>query len=253
MKYIVCIDVETTGLSSDKDHIIQLSAAKLDKETMEEVGRFNRYILPSEPFEISPKAEEVHHITKEYLLKHGVRLRDIAQELIDFLDDSDYLTYNGNTFDFKFLYKELARAGYELPRAGRVFYDSYAIECKLSSRDLSTIYSKYTGKTLEGAHDSMNDVEATIEVFKGQLKALNMGLDDISDWRENNLLDINGMIRNASTSGEPIYVFNNGKYKDCDVFDILSRDPSYIRWWASATDDYTKGIIGNYLRTRQNS
>ena len=99
----------------------------------------------------------------------------------------------------------------------------------------------------------MNDVEATIEVFKGQLKALNMGLDDIRDWRENNLLDINGMIRNASTSGEPIYVFNNGKYKDCDVFDILSRDPSYIRWWASTTDDYTKGIIGNYLRTRQNS
>ena len=64
---IVCFDTETTGLSTQKDHIIQFSLVKIDTHSWEVLGTRDWYILPEGEFTIPAEAEAVHHISKAYL------------------------------------------------------------------------------------------------------------------------------------------------------------------------------------------
>ena len=149
IKNIVCIDTETTGLNANEDHIIQLSLVKIELQTGIELNVFDRYIIPERKFEISRSAEEVHGITKDFLLENGVYLKDVAGEILEILNSSDaYLTYNGNTFDFKFLIKDFAEIGYEFP-LNKPCIDSYAMECRMNPRDLMSVYKKYVGASDE--------------------------------------------------------------------------------------------------------
>ena len=104
-KYITCYDVETTGLNPKEDFIIQLAMVKFEKDTFEQVKSANYYIKPAHKYNIDPKAQEVHGITKEFLEENGVFLKDIIEDIKDFFKDSDLLTYNGNNFDIKFFFR----------------------------------------------------------------------------------------------------------------------------------------------------
>ena len=158
-------------------------------------------------------------------------MKSIAQDFLDFIGDSDYLTYNGNSFDIKFIAKDLALAGYEFPIEGRKFYDAFAMECRFAPRNLSAVYKKYTGNDLNGAHNSFHDVLATVAVFQKQLEVNGLKLKDIGDWSENNILSPDGSIRNAAAPGEPLkIVFAVGKYKDSEIYKVMKEDPSYCKW-----------------------
>ena len=62
-KYIVCWDVETTGLNPKEDFIIQLAVAKFSKDTYEVIKSKKWYIKPAHQYTISPQAQEVHGLT----------------------------------------------------------------------------------------------------------------------------------------------------------------------------------------------
>lgn len=257
IKNIVCIDTETTGLNANEDHIIQLSLVKIELQTGIELNVFDRYIIPERKFEISRSAEEVHGITKDFLLENGVYLKDVANEILEILNDSDaYLTYNGNTFDFKFLIKDFAEIGYEFP-LNKPCIDSYAMECRMNPRDLMSVYKKYTDEEFENAHNSLSDVRATIKVFDKQcdfLKSSGVSFDELLDWKENKLLDPSGFIRDASTKGEDMkLVFACGKYRDSEVYDVMMKDPNYISWWAKeVASSHIKNIVRDYLKNIKN-
>ena len=74
---LVCFDTETTGLDVQKEHIIQLSLVKFDTDTWQILGQRDWYLLPEGEFTIAPEAEAVHHISKAYLMEHGVSLRSL--------------------------------------------------------------------------------------------------------------------------------------------------------------------------------
>lgn len=253
MKDIVCIDVETTGLDPKNDYIIQLAACKIDGKTLQLKDRKTYFIIPQHKYTIDPKAEAVHHINKETLEELGVSLKSIANEFLDFIGDSDYLSYNGNQFDYKFLCKDFALAGFEFPIEGRKFYDSFAMECRFSPRNLSAVYKKYMGRDMIGAHDAASDVLATIDIFREQLNSQRLTLDEISLWNENNLLSPDGSIRDAAGPGEPRrIVFAVGKYKDSEFYKICQDDPSYIKWWGeNVASNYTKRICREYCKQMQ--
>lgn len=236
MNNIACIDVETTGLNPGQNRIIQLSAVKLDPNTWEVLGEFNEYINPQGegalPF-IERSAQDIHHITPEFLQEHGRDRKTVFKEFLKFIEGCDYLTYNGNTFDFRFLSKDFEVEGMEFPIEDKKFFDAYAMECKFCPRDLSSVYKKYTSKDMEDAHNSLSDVKATIEVFKEQIATKNLNLEEISTWYENNLFDIDGFVRLSYDEPQKI-LFNQGKYRNWDVADVLKIDPSYVHWWATA-------------------
>ena len=254
-KYIVCYDVETTGLNPKEDFIIQLSAVKFDKSTFEVTMKKSWYIKPAHQYTISPQAQAVHGLSKEFIETNGVYFKEIYSELIEMISDADILTYNGNSFDIKFLNEECKRWGLELPIIGKKFYDSFSMECRFHPRNLSSVYKNYTGEELEGAHDALTDVLATVKVFQKQMEKFNLDYNEIDDWQENNLLTPDGSIRNTAAAGHPLMiVFSHGKYKDSEFMDVCRTDPSYIKWYMeNVASDYTKNILREYYKNRKKS
>lgn len=243
MKNLVCFDVETTGLSQKEDFIIQLSMVKLD-EHLQEIDSRNWYIKPVHNYEMKPTAIEKHGITKEFLESNGVNLKDIANEIIEFFDNCDILTYNGNSFDVGFLYKDLKLVGIDFDFSDRTFYDAFVLYKQLYPSTLEAVYKRYTGKELDNAHNALNDVRATIEVFK-HLKqdAQKEGIEDLSTG----LISPENSIKSVIIDGKESIVFSFGKYKDDEFLSVYKKDPSYIKWFLSnVASEYTFNILKKY-------
>jgi DNA polymerase III epsilon subunit-like protein len=253
-KYIVCFDVETSGLSPQTDYILQLAMIKLDAETLETVDQRNWYINPAHAYEISQGAFEAHGLTKEFINKNGVSLQSIGQEIIDFVEDSDYLTYNGNSFDVKFVYKDLQLVGFEFPIEGKIFYDAFSIYKLYHPSTLSAVYKNLTGKDLEDAHDAFADVKATIAVFGALRKEQSVTNEELSNMQENQMISPEGSIRRATNMGDgDCLVFSVGKYKDAEFCEVLKKDPSYVKWFGeNVASEYTKKMLNDYYK-RKNS
>lgn len=253
-EFITCLDCETTGLDYKNDFIIQLSMFRFKKDEPTNKDYHiskNWYIKPVHKYVINQNALETHGLTEEFIEQNGVSLKDIIPEVLQILDNSDILTYNGNAFDIKFLYKDFMIFGKQFPLENKQFYDAYALECRFTPRDLGTVYKKYTGKDLTNAHDAMSDVMATVEVFNSQLTANNLTLDDISEYNECNLLSPEASIRrnNQGNGDNDNIVFSFGKYKDSEFMKVANEDPRYIKWFMdNVASDYTKRILREYYK-----
>jgi DNA polymerase-3 subunit epsilon len=252
MRNICCIDTETTGLSSKDDYIIQLSAVKFNPETFETIDERDWYVKPIHKYIITEGAFEAHGLTKEFIEVNGRPMEEVAQEFLEFTDDCDFLGYNSNSFDIKMLYKDFQLVGKEFPM-DRKFYDSYFMDVRMNPRTLSALYKKMTGKDMEGAHNSLNDVRATVEIFKKQMEGLSY--DEVSEWKENKIYSPEGSIRVVNVNGaEDEICFAVGKYKDKEFMSISQTDPGYIKWFMeNVASDYTKNILREYYRKNRNA
>lgn len=253
MRNIVAFDVETTGLDTSKDFVIQLSGVKFDKD-FNILGEFNEYVCPKYDFEIADGAFEKHGITKDFLLSVGKWMEVVGKEFLEFISNCDLLSYNGNRFDVKILSKDLKAAGLDLD-LNRTFYDALALEVKLQPRTLDTIYKKYTGKDLENAHNALYDVKATIEIFKHQMNSFKQDVeisadpnvavfDYVANFEESQIFDVDGMFKKEDDK----IVFIKGKYKGAEFIEVASKDPGYINWYMKNPDfsNHTKNILRNY-------
>ena len=103
MRQIV-LDTETTGLATSQGHrIIEIGCLELMNRRL--TGReYHRFLNPER--DIDEGAERVHGISIEDL-KCQPRFADIADELIEFLRDSELVIHNAE-FDVGFLEYELA-------------------------------------------------------------------------------------------------------------------------------------------------
>jgi len=98
----ILLDTETTGLEPTKGHrIIEIAAVELINRRF--TGNYwHYYINPDRP--IDEGAQKVHGITAEFL-KDKLRFADIAQEFLDYIQDSDLIIHNA-PFDLSFLNHE---------------------------------------------------------------------------------------------------------------------------------------------------
>ncbi len=242
-EFVVCFDTETTGLDVQRDWIIQLSFVKFRAADFEEVDHRDWYIRPSGAYTIAPSAEEVHHISREKLEQEGVSLRSVYPDMMAFVEGCDLLSYNGNGFDARILYYNLQREGLTFDFEHRTFYDAYIIEVGRTSRRLSDVYRRYYKHDFKGAHNSLADVRATIEVFKAQCKKPRSA-DEI-EREEFDFISLDGFL--AMREGKA--VFAQGKYKGESIELVLQIDPSYINWVCSKCEDPTRRLI-EQARTR---
>ena len=246
-KNIVAFDVETTGLDTTNDFVIQLAAVKIN-ENFEIIDEFVEFVRPIPvDWKIADGAFEKHGFTKEFIMENGSGMVDVGKRFIEFIDGCDMLSYNGNNFDVKILSKDLRSAGYELTIDDRTFFDSMALETILNPRKLEAVYNRYTGKTLEGAHNAIYDVYATIEVFKHQIDKFaeqEVTLDQIMEFEESKIFCIDGMIKK---DGEKI-LFAKGKYRDVEFMEVAKQDVGYIKWFMNnpGFDINTKKILKEY-------
>ena len=251
---IVAFDTETTGLDVQKEHIIQLSLVKFDTDNWQPIDQRDWYILPEGAFTIPAEAEAVHHISKAFLQEHGVSLRSIYDDLIAFTNGCDILSYNGNGYDAPILYYNLKRLGLSFAFDGRTWYDALTLERIHTAgmvdengerlhNNLTAAYTRYYGHPFEGAHNSLDDVMATIEVFKAQVATHGWQWAQMDEFAF--ICFDTWLIRKGG-----YYYLNQGAHKGESIESMLQIDRSYLEWLVDKckwTDDQTREIIAPYL------
>jgi DNA polymerase III subunit epsilon len=240
-KNIVFFDVETTGLNVIRDKILQIALIKYfpDGREPEELSML---INPSIP--ISEEAMSIHGITPKDLANKPTFL-EVAQQLYDFIGNADLGGYNSNRFDIPMLMEEFGRAGLDFDVTNRKLIDVQRIFYRMEPRTLKAAVKYYCGKNLEDAHDALEDVRATVDVFKGQL-----AMYDGVDFQDENDNIIEAPIKNDipalhdftndmkvidatqrlkyDMNGE--VVFNFGKYINANVGETFYKDRQYYHW-----------------------
>jgi DNA polymerase-3 subunit epsilon len=183
---LVAIDTETTGLSPKIDRIIQVAIIKIypDGKTTE----WETLINPGEP--IPPESTKTHGITDE-MVKDSPAFRNVAPLISLGMKDCDVIGYSG-TFDLQMLKSEYQRLGQLTPEWGEFLLDPSKIFMKMEKRDLTAAVQFYCGETLEGAHNALVDIRATVKVLAAQLQRypdLPRSVKGLHDWLFNEVAE----------------------------------------------------------------
>ncbi len=241
-KSIVFFDLETTGVNTIKDRIVEISYIKISPNGEEEERTLR--INPEMP--IPPESTAIHHISDEDV-KDKPTFKEVAKELGRVFTGADIAGFNSNRFDVPLLMEEFLRADVNIDLSRCKFIDIQTIFHKMEQRTLVAAYKFYCNKDLEEAHSALADTRATYEVLKAQLDhypTLQNDIDFLSTFSQQN--------RNVDLSGRIIYndkdieVFNFGKYKGVSVEDVFQKDTGYYAWMMQGDFPLnTKQVITN--------
>ena len=238
LKPLAFIKVQTTGLNPASDRIVELSITRVDVNRSSKNG--TKFINPG--IEIPEETTNFNGITND-MVKSAPTFKESAQNLSKFLEGCDFVGFNIEKFDLRFLSEEFNRAGVEFTLLGRKvidianiyhameprdFVSAYSFYCgknveKKDSASITTMYSeilnnmmnKYAGKDYTNKAGKTNKIEATIESINNLFN------------KNKNQLDIEGSII-KNTEGRPM--FAQGKHKHQLIADVMVSDPNYIEW-----------------------
>ena len=218
---IVFFDLETTGVDTAKDRIVEISMVKVMPDGEEIVK--TRKINPG--IHIPEEATAIHGITDEDV-KDCPTFAQIARSLEQFIAGCDFGGFNSNRFDLPMLVEEFMRAGISVDFKRRRFVDVQNIFHKMEQRTLVAAYKFYCDKDLTNAHSAEADTLATF-------------LAEFSTRNES--ADYAGRIL-YNEKGEEVFGF--GKYKGRCVAEIFESEPSYYNWMMNGDFPlYTKKVI----------
>jgi ATP-dependent DNA helicase DinG len=153
---IVAIDIETTGLSDERDTIIEIGALKFKGHRVE--GEWSTLINPGRHI-----PEFITGLTgiSDVEVRNAPRLREVAQDLEEFVGDAPVVGHNVR-FDLGFLQKQ----------AGILHYndviDTYELAAVLmptASRYNLGSLGKQLGILLPATHRALDDAKVTMAAF----------------------------------------------------------------------------------------
>ena len=100
----VILDTETTGLSADKDRIVEIACIELNNHIPTK-NIFHTFINPET--KVSADAFSVHGYSDEFL-SNKPKFKEIVKNFLDFIKDKKLVIHNAD-FDLSFLNNELRR------------------------------------------------------------------------------------------------------------------------------------------------
>lgn len=237
---IVFFDLETTGVDTSKDRIVEISMIKVMPDGSKDVK--TRRVNPEMP--IPAEATAVHGITDEDV-KDEPTFRQLAKSLAQFIQGCDFGGFNSNRFDLPLLVEEFLRVGVDVDLKRRKFVDVQTIFHKKEQRTLVAAYKFYCDKDLTDAHSAAADTMATYEVLCAQLDRyddLENDIDFLAEFSEREkAVDYAGRI---VYNEQGVEVFSFGKYRGQSVEEVFRREPSYYAWMMEGDFPlYTKKVI----------
>ena len=237
---IIFFDLETTGVDTSKDRIVEISLVKVFPDGTEEVK--TRRINPCIP--ISAESTAIHGISDEDI-KDCPSFKAVAKSLAQYIEGCDFAGFNSNKFDIPMLVEEFLRAGIDIDLKKRRCIDVQNIFHKMEQRTLVAAYKFYCDKDLTNAHSAEADTIATYEVLKSQLDKYPEMENDV-DF----LAKFSERIPTADYAGRIAYdedgveIFNFGKHKGKKVIDVFSKDQGYYAWMMNGDfPEYTKRVL----------
>ena len=227
------LDLETTGLSTVSDRIIELAIIRISPQgdVLEAVRRFN----PGIP--ISPEASAVHGITDEDVADEPP-FAARAKALAELLEPCDLGGFNIRRFDLPLLLAEFKRAGVTFSVRDRRLLDSQVIFHREEPRNLSAAARFYLSREHEEAHTALGDIRTTAAVLSAQLQrypdlprtldGLHAYCDEVSPFQTE--LDRWFYRRDGEM------VFRRGKHKGEALGKVVATSPDYLQWMLGAED-----------------
>lgn len=226
------IDLEATGLQITTDRIVQIAMLRIEPNG--DQFTFNEIVNPE--VVITEEIIAIHGITNEVARK-AKTFKELAPAILTFIGTSDLVGYNSNKFDIPLLAEEILRCKVEFDLSSRKFIDVQNIFHKMEQRTLAAAVQFYCDKPLEGAHDALNDVMATWEVFEAQLlryKSLQKDVASLADFsrsQANAMVDFAGRLARNDKGN---IVYNFGKNKNKTVEEVSLLEPGYYGWMLEA-------------------
>ncbi|MBP6455896.1 MAG: 3'-5' exonuclease [Chitinophagaceae bacterium] len=224
-KPIACVDLETTGVNTNHDRIVEIAIIKVHPDGREEekLMRLN----PTIP--IPAESTAVHGITDADVANEPT-FKDVANEIKQFLNNCDLCGFNSNRFDFALLTEEFLRVDIDIDLKNRHLVDVQQIFFKKEPRNLAAAMQFYCNEGIENAHSAMADARATLQILYAQVEKYDDIENDISALHNfsmgEDFLDYARRIK--IHNGEPH--FNFGKFKDKSVASVFSKEPHYYDW-----------------------
>ena len=176
----VVFDLETTGFSPVKNHIIEIGAVKIQNGKI--TDRFSTFVNPREP--IPYKIQQLTSIRDEDVLDAPV-IEDVLPQFLEFCKGCVMVAHNAS-FDMSFITENCKRLN--------LIHEETVVDTVGVARILLPGQAKHTldacaktlGISLENHHRAVDDAEATAEIFEKFLPMLRAA-------GVNKLADINAM------------------------------------------------------------
>lgn len=158
--YIV-LDIETTGLNSKTDEIIEIGAIKI--ENCKKVDVLNMLVNPQKP--IPPQITELTGITQAQISASGISTSIAINKMVEFLGKLPIVSHNVD-FDNGFISEACLRLG--------ITYNPKTIDTLTLARSAIKGLPNYKLQTLakylliphDNPHRSMNDCETTWQLYE---------------------------------------------------------------------------------------
>jgi DNA polymerase-3 subunit epsilon len=232
-------DIESTGINIGIDRILEIAVIKLNPDGTEESKTWRSN--PGIPIPLETSL--VHGIYDEDVASEPV-FELIAQDIADFIGNSDLAGYNSNKFDIPMLMEEFLRAGATFDLDGRHFVDVQNIFHQMEQRTLKAAYQFYCQKEIINAHSAEADTRATMEVLLAQIERY--AETEYTDKKGVKSVPVVGNVealhkftnlsRPVDFAGRMVFnedgheVINFGKHKGKRVEDVFNAEPSYYAW-----------------------
>jgi len=243
---LVILDLETTGTWVEKDKIVEIGLIKLmpDGTRLDYIKRVN----PGMP--IPPNVRRIINIT-DADVKDKPRFKNIAQEALSFLGDSDLAGFNILRFDLPLLEREFYDADLNFHWRDRDVYDAQKIYHIHEKRDLMAAYFLYCGKKLENAHSALGDAEATMDILDAQVGkygSTELGIESLKDIDYERSSDYFDKERKFCWWNGQLYPTFGKHGKKKHIKDIAKDDREYLEWILTKDfDNEVKAMIQKVL------
>ncbi len=165
---VVVLDVESTGLSTTTDDIVQIAAIIYGK-----IGVVKELDILVKPTQSVGESYEVHGFSDEQLAREGLEPKEALEILTQFVKDYVIVGHNIN-YDMQIINSMMSRYQKPMLVKNRV-YDTldlaYKVYPKLTNHKLDTL-SKLISTHTKPTHNAMQDILATSEVLTHLLKQI---------------------------------------------------------------------------------
>ena len=182
MAIILFYDTETTGLPDFKapseaehqPHIVQLAAALVDSDTRKTMSSINLLVIP-EAWDIPDEISAIHGITTDIAKNCGVEEKNVLRIFLKLWCACDFRVGFNESFDARII--RIAQHRYNPTEEKLEVWKNGKSECAMhGSRPYTQLpknklpklieaYQHFFGKSFDGAHNAMNDVNALISVY----------------------------------------------------------------------------------------
>lgn len=165
----VVFDLETTGISSYNDEVIEISAVKARKGKV--VEEFSELVNPQRTIPFA--ASRVNNITDD-MVSDAPFFDEVLRHFLEFVGEDVLVGHNIQSFDMKFIYRDCERYFHQLITNDYVDTLILAKRCfpEWRHRRLGDL-ADYYGISTQGAHRALADCRMNQRVFELLGKEMN--------------------------------------------------------------------------------